>query len=200
MLTFKRTEDITEEMVKVLRLHLEGLKLGFKEIFNEWPAGNFTLKYPSLSIITSGDPLFTKTQNKPIVLTGTIGADKKAKVLRETGTWEWDLQVDLWCKNKNQRTEFLRKLEEALDPDTASESKSGLHLVMPNYYNDFCSYTYEGYSYEDSEISSQRREWRSLLRVKADAKSLRDKREFIMETIELDLETRNTAEELDPQP
>lgn len=199
MLNFNRTEDLTEELAKTLRTYLESQSLGFAEIFNEWPAGNFTMEYPSLTIITSGNPSFRKSCNSPIVLIDSPIVDSQAKVLRETGYWEFDLQLDLWCKNKNQRSEFLRKMEEALDPDTMSEGKSGLHLAMPEYYNQICSYTYDGYSYEDSEISAQRREWRALIRVKADARSLRDKVEFMMETIELDLETKNEFEELDPQ-
>ncbi len=200
MLTFNRKEDISEEMVKVLRRKFETSKVGFKEIFNEWPAGNFTINYPSLSIITIGDGVFSQSVNKPIVLIGPKNTNKQARVLRDTGFWEWDLQLDLWCKNKNQRTEFLRKLEEVLDPNTMSEGRSGLHLEMTDYYNEICSYTYLGYSYEDGEISAQRREWRALLKVKVDGRSLRDKLEFVMETTQIDLELKNTDEELDPQP
>lgn len=199
MLNFNRSEDISEEIIKGLRSYLESQSLGFREIFNEWPAGNFSIKYPSLSILTVGTPEYRAKMNKPIVLIGPV-SNNKAKVLREVGFWEFDLQLDLWCKDKNQRTLFLRKLEEALDPNLISTGISGLHIKLPEYHNDYCSYTYQGYSYEDGEISAQRREWRSILRVKADARSLREKTEFIITQTELDLETRNTDEELDPQP
>ena len=201
MLTFNRSEDITEEMIKVLRKHIEGITpaVGFKEIFNEWPAGNFTMDYPSLTILTAANPEYRANMNKPIVLIDNFDIDtKQADILREVGFWEFDLQLDLWCKSKNQRTEFLRKLEEILDPNLTSKGKAGLHITMPDYYNDICSYTYQGYSYEDGEISAQRREWRASLRVKADARSLRDNVEFIMEQTVIDLELKNTNEALNP--
>ena len=196
MLTFNRLEDLSEEMVKVLRTHLRTSITGFSEVFNEWPAGNFTIKYPSASIMTVGDGVFSPSLNKPIVLIDSPVVNNEALVLRNTGFWEFDLQIDLWCRNKNQRTQYLRFLEEVLDPDTKSQGLSGLHLTMPDYYNSICSYTYTGFSYEDSEISAQRREWRAILRVKADARSLRDKLEKIMTTTVIDLKTKNTAEDL----
>ena len=202
MLTFNRSEDLSEEIIKVLRKYIEGITpaVGFKEIFNEWPAGNFTFDHPSLTILTVANPEYRANMNKPIKAIENFDAGtKQADVLREVGFWEFDLQLDLWCKNKNQRSEFLRKLEELLDPNEASKGKAGLHILMPAYYNDICSYTYTGYSYEDGEISAQRREWRASLRVKADARSLRNNKEFIMEQTVIDLELKNTSEELDPQ-
>ncbi len=194
MLTFNQKEDYTEEVIKTLQIEMKKKVSGLKNIFNEWPAGNRTLKYPSVSIITAGDAGFFPTMNKSVVLKGpikTVGTTKTIEVVRETGYFDLRLQIDLWCEHKNQRTEFMHKLQEFFDPEMIP---SGLRLNMPDYFNQLVNFTYIGYRYEDGGAAAQRREWRSILRVLANGRALRKKKEFVMATIELDLETIGTSE------
>ena len=68
MLTLNSSEELSEEIIKVLRKYIEGITpaVGFKEIFNEWPAGNFTFDHPSLTILTVANPEYRANMNKPI--------------------------------------------------------------------------------------------------------------------------------------
>jgi hypothetical protein len=184
-------DHAAKALMEALGTYLKGEIRSLKQVLYDFPAPNVVLQYPSLSII-SGNPEFAPESNPYILEQGEMNAaTKKADVDRVVGTYEFKLQLDFWCRDKVERfkiyDEFFKAFHREVDP-------MGLNLQLSKYYDVWCRYDQIGYQNEDSEISSQRAEWRVIINVLAQCKAVLGKSEFIMETIVNTLTTPNTIE------
>lgn len=174
-------ESVTEEVIKRLGVHLSANMSDLEQVLYEFPSANETLKYPSITIIQAGDADFLPELNPYIHNTPTI-EDHKASIQYVVGGLEFNLQLDMWCKNKEQRNDMFRELFKALN--TNFPTTMGLSLNLTEYYNTICRYDFTSFSKEDSEVSAQTREWRTRVVILSNCDALLEKEEYMMESLE----------------
>lgn len=182
-------DNATKAVIEALGTYLKSQIRSLQQVVYEFPAPNITLKYPSLSI-TTGEPSFAAEANPYIHEQGEMNAaTKKATVSRVVGTYEFKLQLDFWCRDKVERykiyDEFFKAFHAEIDP-------MGLNIQLEKYFNVWCRYDQIGFHYEDSEIASQRSEWRVVVTLLAQCRAVLERSDFIMETIVNTLTTPNT--------
>ena len=181
-------DNITKAVSAALGEHLKENMKSLEQVIYDFPSPNVQLLYPSLSIMT-GNPTFT-AETPYILDQGEMDDETKmATVSRVVGTYEFDLQLDFWCRDKLERfrlyDEFFSAFHKDVDP-------MGLNLQLSTYYDVWCRYDQSGYRYEDRDIGSQRGEWRIIVSLLAQCRAVLEKSEFIIETIENNLTTPNT--------
>lgn len=184
-------DHVAKAIMEGLGTHLKDRIRNLEQVLYDFPAPNITLKYPSLSII-SGDPTFAAEANSYIISQGDTNPDtQKASVARVVGTYEFKLQIDFWCRDKVERfkiyDQFFKAFHTQIEP-------MGLNLQLSNYYDLWCRYDQIAYHYEDSQIGSQRAEWRVIIDLLAQCRAVLESDEFIVETVETVLTTPQTIE------
>jgi len=184
-------DHVTKAVIEALGAHLKEQIRSLNQVIYDFPAPNLSLKYPSLSII-SGNPTFTPEANAYILEQGdTDPSSKKANIVKIVGTYDFKLQLDFWCRDKQERfkiyDEFFMAFHQEVEP-------MGLSLKLSKYHDVWCRFDQTGYEYEDSDISSQRAEWRVIINLTAQCRAALEKSEFIMETIENNLTTPQTID------
>jgi hypothetical protein len=175
-------KSVLENLGKYLKSSIPAIV----QVTYEWPAPNVQLKYPSLSII-SGDPQFTPGMVRELSR-GTISGHK-SNVKSIIGEYDFNLQLDFWCRDKVERSTLYEEFFWSFNPDS---SAGGLSLQMADYHGIWCRYDLTGYKLSDAESSSQRAEWRLMINILANTSAVREKAEFVMETIENDLNFPDT--------
>ena len=185
-------KNATQAVLEGLGVYLKNQIRSLEQVIYDFPAPNIQLKYPSLSII-SGDPEFAPEANPYILTAGDMDErSKKAKIHRVVGTYEFKLQLDFWCRDKFERYRIYDEFFKAFNPNV---DPMGLNIQLTDYHDVWCRYDQTGYRYQDSEISSQRSEWRVIVLLQAQCRAVLEKTEFIMETLEQTFTTPNTIEE-----
>ena len=177
----RSVESPTKEILEVLGGKIDDL-VRLDEVFYEFPEGNRRLKYPSMSIL-SGSPTFTN-QQRYIYDTGTV-ASNQAEVKYVIGQFELNLQLDLWCRTKEERHDKTQELIEALNSE---DRTNGLSLVLEKYHGVIARYDFVGYSFDDEESESQRKEWRATLRVLAHCDAITARKQYIIDETEVTVE------------
>ena len=172
-------ESVTEEVIKRLRLHIKGQMPNLKDVLEDFPEPNQKLQYPSVSIFTRG-PKFRALS--PYVYQQGSVVNHKAEVKWVVGIYDFNLQIDLWARNKEERNDQFNLLFNALNPNI---TPMGLSLQLTDYYNLWCRYDFDGYEFADGERSSQQAEFRVKLDLLATCKAIRVNKLYTMETIEL---------------
>lgn len=183
-------DNLTKAVIEALGTHLKTSIPALEQVIYDFPAANIQLKYPSLSII-SGNPQFLPECGPYILDQDDTGTNHKAKVRRVVGTYEFNLQLDFWCRDKVERNKIYDAFFQAFNPEV---DPMGLNLQLSRYHDIWCRFDQTGYRYEDSEISSQRGEWRVIVTLLAQCRAVLEKEEFIIETIENNLTTPDTIE------
>ena len=182
-----KNQYVTEEITKALGEHLKTKMCSLKQVLLDWPHPNRNLSFPSLTIST-GTPIFSPSGTIYELSREEITATKST-VNYIVGDYEWELQLDFWCRDKAQRhriyDEFFRAMHDQLP-------KTGIALNVVDYFGVYCHYVHTGLDFSDSEEASQRREWRLRVPVVADTKAIMPKEEFIILQTELDLEVSET--------
>jgi hypothetical protein len=175
-------KSILEALGKSLKAAMPSLQaVGY-----EFPAPNVGLKYPSLTIL-AGNPVFTPLD--PYLLEQSDTEGHKASVARVVGSYDLTLQLDLWCRDKVERANLWEEFFAAINPEI---TPMGLSLQLDGYYGIWCRYDLTGYALDDSEVSSQRGEWRARINVLANTRAVLEKTEFVIDTIENNLTTPDT--------
>ncbi len=190
---FNTTESVTEEILKRLGNHLASNMPELEEVLDGFPEGNTSINFPSLSIIEAGTSKFTNEMSPyPYVeIEASDITDHKADVRYVVGQYDVSLQLDFWCRSKEERDDLFEKFIQAFNSQFPS---LGLNLVLTDYHNVMCYYMMEGYSKEDSEISSQRQEWRVKINIVANCKAILEKEEPIVEETEVTGDIQGTSE------
>lgn len=178
-----KVESVTKEVLEALGAFLDDAIPDLRQILYDFPESNRNLQYPSASIFVVGSEL----QNlHPYVFSQGSVSNSKADVKWVIGQYDWSIQLDLWERTKEERHDLYEKLILAFNQ---TPPNTGVHLPLENYHNVVCSYTITNYSIEDSEASSQRKEWRATVDIVANCKAVVEKSEFIIEESEVTLET-----------
>lgn len=171
-------ESITEIVPKVLAAYLKLNVPALQQVFDEFPASTQKINMPSVSVFASSDAKFRPLM--PYVTSqGATGVDNKANVRWAVGIYDFNLQLDLWARNKEERDDVFDSLFNALNPNI---SPMGLVLPMMEYFNQLCDYLYVGHTFQDSEVRAQRDEWRVTFNLLVTCKAIRERSEFIIET------------------
>jgi hypothetical protein len=165
--------------------HLKSKMPHLAQVIYEFPSANVQLRYPSISIL-AGNPQFTPLH--PYLLTQGQTQNNKASVKRVVGAYDFELQLDLWCRDKFERFSMYEEFFQAFNSQIMP---MGLSLKMSDYYDVWCRYDLIGYDLDDSEISSQRAEWRARINLLANTRAVIEKTEIVVETIENNLTTPN---------
>jgi hypothetical protein len=172
-------ESITEIVPKVLAAYLKANVQGLKQAFDEFPASTQKIDMPSVSVFASSDAQFRPLMPYVQPIEDSQITNSKAKVRWVVGIYDFNLQLDLWARNKEERDDVFDSLFNALNPKI---SPMGLVLPMEEYFNQLCDYLYVGHTFQDSEVRAQRDEWRVTLNLVVTCKAIRERSEFIIET------------------
>lgn len=192
-MAFNSSESVTEELIKRIGEHLKDNMPNLSDVLYEFPESNIEIDYPSLSIIQAGDLDYTPEMTPyPYVEIGSgdITASK-ADVRYVVGQYNGVLQLDLWCRNKEERDDLYEEFFQAFN---SQFPVLGLTLSLTDYHSALCRYDLRGSSKEDSEISSQRKEWRVRIDVMFNCKAILEKEEFIVEETEVTSDIQVTSE------
>lgn len=192
-MAFNTTESVTEEIIKRLGNHLETEMTELAEVLDGFPEGNTLISYPALSIIEAGATKYIPEMSPyPYVEIedGDI-TDHKADVRYVVGQYDISFQLDLWCRSKEERDDLFEKFIQAFN---SQFPRLGLTLTLTDYHNILCNYSMTGYTKEDSEISSQRQEWRVKINIVANCKAILEKEEPIVEETEVTGDIQGTSE------
>lgn len=181
------TKSLVKSLVKTIKDRMESLQ----GVYDDFPASNQKLKYPSCSVFTQSPrynsfaPYIVKVFPK---ITDEEDPDfGKAPVLYCIGRYEFTLQLDFWCESKPQRHEIHEEFVQAFSDLNPT---AGINLKIEEYYGEWIHADFGETSFDnDSEISSQRGEWRFKVEVTTNMRCIKRKMENLMETIEHTVET-----------
>jgi hypothetical protein len=185
-------ESVSEEIIKKIGDYLGARMPTLEQIIYEFPTANTQLKYPSLSIIQVGDADYAPEMNPYIHSQGSI-INHKADIRYVVGKYDFKLQLDIWCRNKKERNDLYQEFFKAFN---SQFPKMGLSLNFTDYYNIICRYDMISFMKEDSEVTSQTREWRIKIRLLANCDALLEKNEYIVESLESHTEIPHEVEEI----
>lgn len=177
------SKPITESM-KALREFIVAAVPELADVMNEWPEANESLTYPTLSMI-QGNPQYSNMI--PEMLSKTdLDVEKKTTSKWVVGMWDWKVQLDLWCGTKEERSTLSEKLFDVLNPDVLAVDgvKNGLRLKLSAYHDIWVEFDISDQRVEDSEIGSQRREWRMQFTLLGNVNRVIERTDYGMETIE----------------
>lgn len=167
-------KSIIENLGAYLLENMEDLN----QVLYEFPAANVNLKYPSLSIVP-GNPQFTPTA--PYLLSQGPVVDHQTTIKTIMGSYDLNLQLDLWTRDKIERFKLQEQFFAAFNPNP---SCAGLSLQMADYHNLWCRYDYNGYNQSDGEPGAQRAEWRQSILIVANTRAVVEQTIEAIETIE----------------
>lgn len=176
------TKEVIQEFGEYILTKIPTLNVSY-----EFPSANQALVLPSMTITQVGGAPFIPEMNPYVLSQGTLVTHKK-DIRYVVGSYEFNLQVDLWCRTKEERNEYYQKFFKAM---TSQFPVLGLTLTLENYYSSVCRYNMTSFLKEDAEISSQTREWRVKITIIADCLAIFEKSEFIIESIESQTEIPN---------
>jgi hypothetical protein len=186
-----QNESITEAVPTVLGKYLVDEVNSLREYYPEFPAPNMTLEMPSVSIFAPSPEFrpLTPYLKKPVDPAEIV--NHKAPVQWVVGIYDFNLQLDLWARSKEERDDMFDQLFNALNPDI---QPMGLRLQMEEYFGQLCEYVYNGHEVSDSEERSQRDEWRLTLNVLATCKAIRTRKEFISTDVDTAADIEESGE------
>jgi len=192
-MAFSSSESVTEAVLKALADHLETELTELSDVIDGFPESNVQLSYPALSIIDTGSTDY-RPEMSPYpyndIEEGDI-ADHSAEVKYVIGQHNFNIQLDLWCRSKEERDDLFESFMKAFN---SQFPRLGLNLVLTDYHGIYCSYSMNGYSTEDAEISSQRQEWRVKINILANCKAILGKEEFIIEDTSVTGDIQDTSQ------
>ncbi len=186
-------KKLTKEIVKKYGNYLSGKMSSLTEVYEEFPSGNRKLKMPSVSIITEGKATFDpETSGAYVASSSDISGEPALKVIKYViGQYEVPLQIDFWCRNKEERSQIYAEFVDAMTgQDITAEPQIGVILALTEYHNAFCHYDLGGYSFDDDETSSQRKEWRVKIDVVATCKAIVERTQSVI--LETEMQTEIT--------
>jgi hypothetical protein len=178
-------------------------EIAIQDVVLNFPEPTQALKYPMISIIRQGNAQLVFDAAGTFVLdtgdvvdTGTEEEpNRQAEVIYRVGTYNIELQLDLWCASKSKLETLYETLMDVMNPDL---HPMGLTLTLDEYHDRPCHYVITGYNTASfGEQNAQRGTWRAIVGVLATCDAVKTKSEFLMETLETTIETPDTIEDED---
>lgn len=184
MSTSLNSDLVTKAIIKELGDHLQTNMRELKEVLLDWPDANRELKYPSLSIFTATP---SSVPFIPYQLSTTDPKNNKVKTLNVVGQYEWNIQLDFWTGNKEERHVLFQSFVKAFNSQyiKGERENAGLVLALKDYHGIFATYDQTNYSFDDSEAGSQRREWRVQVNILAETKQVLEREQFAIINTEI---------------
>lgn len=164
-----------------LRANITGLT-----VLDEWPYGNQQLTYPSVTLF-AGEA--TRMPVMPeIIATTTPDVNNKIVATEVVADYDFEIQLDLWAKDKLERKQTLAKLltafaSQSMD-QTGKNNPDGLTLILANYFNTPVRFEIKSHKHKDDEQAAERQERRELVRVLVNLREIRQRSYYAMRTIE----------------
>lgn len=180
----QNVDSVTKEVIERLGNYLS-TKMGNIIVTHEFPSANQQLILPQMTISDTGMADYEPVLNPYVLYQGALSSHKK-DTQYVVGKYSFNLQIDLWCRNKEERNKYYQEFFKAIN--SQFPLNLGLSLNLTDYYNIVCRYNMTGFKKEDNEISSQTREWRVKINVTADCSAVLERSEYIMENLELHTE------------
>ena len=185
--------EVTKTIVKALIVHLKARMPSLLEAYDDFPNPSQPLKMPGMSVFLrkpNFNPLSTYVLSKGALIAS--GADTgKYPVKRVVGSYDFNMQVDLWCPTKPSRHSMFQEFFAAFNNNAMV---SGLSLQVADYHNQWVRFDMDDPEFVDSQEGSQRNEWRVKIDVLANCKAIVSTNEYLIETIENNLETPDEIE------
>jgi hypothetical protein len=175
-------KPVDRQVVKALGDYLKLKIPTLQQVLEQFPEANEQLKYPSVSIHATAPGI--QPLSPPWILSKGTTVNHEATVKWVTGELSWRLQVDLWARNKFERSTLLDQIRNVFRSQFPVE---GLSLPMADYHGVICRFDMETARFDDSEASAQRKEWRCICTVQANCFEILEKVEKIIETIGITL-------------
>jgi hypothetical protein len=166
------------------------------KVLDQWPEPNKALAMPSATVTWSGD-VYTPLQPWVLSIADASEPDEDGNYTPSTtkrvvGEHDFQIQIDIWARNKAERSRVMQQVFEALHPDP---EVPGVRLQVEENHDLWSSYSLLHQKFDDSEASSQRQEWRAMLVLVAQCKAVIVNSEYRMITIENNLTTPDTIED-----
>lgn len=177
--------SVTQALIKALSIHLQATVKGLANVYDDWPAANEVMKYPSVSIF-SGTPAFQNGLPYVVYKSSSPDANNRYTVRKCVGSYEIKLQLDLWLATKFERHRMQELMFRALNPNG---DFMGINLQLTDYYGEWAHLHMDSFQVLASEAEAQRREWRIKFSVIADVKAILESSVYLMQNIENNLET-----------
>jgi len=150
-------------LVTFLQNNITGLT-----VIDEFPYGNEAIAMPSVTVSTN-KPKRTPCMT-PIIVSQTSPNESNQIVANEyVADWDDTFQLDLWCRNKAERSNFTQlilALFNSQEEDSSGNDKpDGLSLQMTAHFNEWCRYEIDSTQCVDDSAAAQRQERREKITV-----------------------------------
>ena len=152
--------------VRGLQKYLQDNVPELNKVYDEWPYHGDEMELPCCSIITAGTPEYTNLQ--PYTYSKIADPDNAQNdiIYQAIAQLDGRLQVDIWTEYKIQRGEILELISKAINKQNIQQDlPNGLSLTMTDYHNVIARFDQVGYTYMDSEETSQKSQWRVKLDI-----------------------------------
>ncbi len=157
---------VVDKLIEYIQEGLVGTDFEGATIIDEFPYPGGEYDYPTISISTVGDGDFQNYMPTIHSKEDHETDDTKLNVVYNMGQYNLNLQIDLWCEYKAQREAFYQVFMDIMDTQFfENDAPAGLSLVLPDYFDAIARYDQVSYNYMDGEESSQRSEWRVMIRI-----------------------------------
>lgn len=180
-------KSVHKNVLYQLGKHLKQFMPSITDVLHEFPDPAIELSMPALSI-TLGNPVHSPLD--PYVHSqDAANGQNRAKVRYVTGMFDYQIQIDIWCRDKFERFNMIEEFRQAFNPEIVPQ---GLSLQLVDYWGVWCRYDVIGHNIDDSEGGSQRSEWRATINLLANTREITEREVYVVKTIENNLDTSDT--------
>lgn len=191
---FNAVQAVSEALQTYLMANVTGLT-----VLTEWPNANDKLAYPTATIF-SGNPTLRNTAPEVLAWTDPDESDHTSTTTEVVGWLDFKIQLDVWCRNKLEREQYLGLIMAALNSQalalSGNSAPTGLSLQLTTYYNEWVSYSIDGFKYMDDEAAAQRQERRAKIDLLVNCRIIQQRVVYGMTSIEAHLGTDDTGQVL----
>jgi hypothetical protein len=189
---------MTEALSKALIAYFKAGIPALNSVIEGFPAPSQKLQYPAMSIFIRDPKLLTGSPYVVKKVDRTTGSDPQKTITKIFGIYEVSLQLDIWTSTRPHRHQLAESVLQILNPDP---EMVGLNLKLDDYYGEWAHIYAKSYRFIEDEAASQRNEWRILVDVQADLHALFEKVDYVIKTIENNLELpANIPSPFEPEP
>ena len=164
-------------------------------VSEKWPDPKKKLTMPALTLVAPGERGYNHVQPTIFKQIAVESNPELIDVVYTVGEFGYKIQLDLWCEYAEQRSVLIDKVHKALNKQFINgDAPCGLSLTLSAYYDLIARFDQVGYTYLDSEESSQRSEWRVKIDVNVNHSRLELKRESKMLDIQIHHQISDTID------
>lgn len=169
-------------------------------VLQEWPYANQQLTFPSITI-TTGNPVRMPLMKETISVTDPDGITGQVVATEIVAEYDDTWQIDLWTRNKLERSQYIRQIIDAFnsaeEDASGSNNPDGISLTLSAYHNVIARYEIQNHQTVDDEAAAQRQERREKFRVLVNFREVKLRTYYAMQNIETHLGTATDDAGLD---